>query len=284
MPVLQRSSSLQPTAENSIKNNRISLSIIRFFESIGKSINPKSSISEKIFSNALTLNQENLSWKGALQTFSKSFYYNFLFICRISLPLMLLTAVLGAFIIELFPFSSLTNFDTSSIFLTLLPLGFLAVLLPVPIAFDVIIVSSLFQRGVDLQICMIFLFCLGLYSIYPYLIISKEFSNRLANLILAVLIGLGLLASLTAQKIQNIYESGFQNYYGLSQNGNGLSQPYLAQFIESECHKTSKPKSNSKESEDAQQEALYCINRVLSNFLKWSVLFLFLALSFVSTS
>ena len=194
----------------------------------------KSFLSEKIFSKSLTWHQENPSWTKAIQLFVRSFFYNLFLICKISLPMMLLAGILGSFLVELFPLSSETFQINSNLFLNLFLLSGLATLLPVPIAFDVIITSILFQKGIAHEICMVFLFGLGIYSIYPHLIIYKDASKRLASLILLSVVSLGVLSGLTVRWVQSMYNQGFYSYYAPSADHN-FDPNEFAQLILSEC-------------------------------------------------
>jgi hypothetical protein len=82
--------------------------------------------------------------------------------------------------------------------LSLTFVAIIAVLLPVPIAFDVIAVSALLATGISPGIAMTLLFALGVFSIYPAMIIANIVSIRLSlGLIAAVILFAILLGVLT---------------------------------------------------------------------------------------
>ncbi len=123
-----------------------------------------------------------------------AFLRNLLYITRVALPLMLLAGALGALAIELVPFDFFSRAEPT--FFLLLAAALIATVLPVPIAFDVIIVMALLTSGINIGIAAALLFALGIFSIYPAFVIARHISARLSAAMvvsvwtLAVLIGL----------------------------------------------------------------------------------------------
>jgi uncharacterized membrane protein YraQ (UPF0718 family) len=134
------------------------------------------------------------NYLDALLATAYSFVKHLFYIVKFALPLMLLAGFLGAFVLELAPFDIFSNTDTSLLVFILCAL--VATILPVPIAFDVIIVMALLANGVDKGLATVLLFGLGIYSIYPAFLIARYISVRLSLAIAAVVIfiscGLGI--------------------------------------------------------------------------------------------
>lgn len=125
-------------------------------------------------------------------------FENTIYLFKIAVPMMLLAGFLGAGLVETVPLDELTLLEYSM--LSLIFVAIIAVLLPVPIAFDVIAVSALLATGISPGIAMTVLFALGIFSIYPAMIIAKIVSLRLSvGLIGAVIIFAVLLGVLTEQ-------------------------------------------------------------------------------------
>ncbi|MFT4712332.1 MAG: uncharacterized membrane protein YraQ (UPF0718 family) [Candidatus Azotimanducaceae bacterium] len=127
---------------------------------------------------------------------------NTIYLFRIAVPLMVLAGFLGAVLIETVPLEELTLLEYS--LLSLILVAAVAVLLPVPIAFDVIAVSALLATGISPGIAMALLFSLGIFSIYPAMIIANTVSMRLSlSLISVVVIFAVMLGVLTESISQN---------------------------------------------------------------------------------
>ena len=86
---------------------------------------------------------------------------------------MLLAGFLGSAFITVVPFETLAEFIPSAFGLkNLLLYGTLlsvvGLFLPVPMAFDVIVVAILLEAGLPIEYGMILLFTLGIFSVYPF--------------------------------------------------------------------------------------------------------------------
>ncbi len=98
-------------------------------------------------------------------------------VIRLSLPLMLLAGLMGAALVELLPWMRIAQIAQvegwmPNAAVLLLVAGF-GTLLPVPIAFDVIICAVLWSAGVPMYVVAALLVTLGLYSVYPWSLISN---------------------------------------------------------------------------------------------------------------
>jgi uncharacterized membrane protein YraQ (UPF0718 family) len=156
-----------------------------------------------------------------IQQFTK----NLLFILRVSLPLMLVAGLLGAIVITVIPFEKMaTLFPVANIFyiaLGMLVIAVIALFLPVPMSFDVIISIVLLANGLPVYYAATLLFALGIFSVYPFSIIVKTFSKKLA---FALAICLTLLSVL----------AGFISYQWEEWNYSQQETTILADFKSSE--------------------------------------------------
>ena len=123
-------------------------------------------------------------------------------VIRLSLPLMLLAGLMGAALVELLPWMRIAQIAQvegwmPNAAVLLLVAGF-GTLLPVPIAFDVIICAVLWSAGVPMYVVAALLVTLGLYSVYPWSLIGTTLSWRIATLAGAAVLVLGVAAGATA--------------------------------------------------------------------------------------
>ena len=145
----------------------------------------------------------------------RTFARNLIWIVRTTVPLMILAGLIGALVVEVLPWQVLVSFGTGiTQTLTLVLMGALAVfglILPVPIAFDVVIASALMQAGMPVRYVMPLLFTLGSFSVYSFLILWRGVSRRAALWSALVLAGLGVVAGVAThqlQKWERTYVSG----------------------------------------------------------------------------
>ena len=66
--------------------------------------------------------------------------------------------------------------------------------------FDLIIVATLMGAGMPVDYAMALLFTLGIFSVYPFTIIWKDVSRRVALAITTTLVALGVIAGMVAWK------------------------------------------------------------------------------------
>ena len=120
----------------------------------------------------------------------------------VALPLMLLAGILGAGLSELLPWDALTHLSRVQGWLAngaiLVLASAFGVLLPVPMAFDVIVCSVLLNAGMPVHIVAALLVTLGIYSVYAWSILGTTLSWRLASAAAAAVFALGVLAGAAA--------------------------------------------------------------------------------------
>lgn len=118
------------------------------------------------------------SWPEALRRLARSFVIHLFSITKTTLPLMLVAGILGAMAIESIPTSALADLTTSA--LSLLAVSLIAAFLPVPMTYDVITTTILMASGFPGGLSMALLFGLGIFSIYPAMIIARRISVALS--------------------------------------------------------------------------------------------------------
>lgn len=133
-------------------------------------------------------------WIDVIAGTFRSYSREFLYVVQITLPFMLLAGFLGALMVESLPLEGFR--DLSMSIPGLLLVAVVGTFLPVPIAFDVIIVSILISNGLAPSFAMALLFTLGIFSIYPFLIIWRNISPRIAGALFATTIIIGLVSGL----------------------------------------------------------------------------------------
>ncbi|MEM7386659.1 MAG: CRTAC1 family protein, partial [Verrucomicrobiota bacterium] len=123
------------------------------------------------------------SWVSSARWLVTTFLSNLWMILRTTVPWMVLAGILGATLVTLIPFESITQVDSSNRIVKLcevLGLALFGLFLPVPMAFDVIITSVLLTAGLPSRYAAVLLFTLGIFSIYPFSIIWRSYSPRMA--------------------------------------------------------------------------------------------------------
>ena len=137
------------------------------------------------------------SWPQALMTTGREYVKNLWFIIVRTVPLMFLAGLLGAVFVTLFPLHSFV--DSEFTFTGLLLVSLIGVFLPAPIALDVVLASVLMSAGLPIAYVMALLFTLGTYSVYPFMIIWKSISLRLAVILYLTVAVVGMAAAYVAQ-------------------------------------------------------------------------------------
>ena len=119
-----------------------------------------------------------------------------------ALPLMLVAGVAGAVLVEFLPWTLLNHVSrvqgiAPNTAVLVLAAGF-GVLLPVPMAFDVIVCSVLLNAGMPIHIVAALLVTLGSYSVYAWSLLGTTLSWRLAGVAAAAIFATGILAGAAA--------------------------------------------------------------------------------------
>ncbi len=136
------------------------------------------------------------TWLESMQWFTVNYLKNLWFVIKISVPWMIFSGFLGAAIITVVPWSEFMTWLSSlnqwqhaiGLFVT----SVFGLLLPSPIAFDVILPTSLLDQGLLPAYTGTLLFSLGIFSIYPFIIVGRYISWRLSITMAACLIVLGM--------------------------------------------------------------------------------------------
>jgi uncharacterized membrane protein YraQ (UPF0718 family) len=123
-------------------------------------------------------------------------------VIRLSLPLMIVAGLMGAVLVELLPWTRIAQIAQVEGWLLNAAVLFLVAgfgtLLPIPIAFDVIVCAVLWSAGVPMYVVAALLVTLGLYSVYPWSLIGTTLSWRIAALAGAAVLALGVVAGAAA--------------------------------------------------------------------------------------
>lgn len=134
-----------------------------------------------------------IAFKEAIKAYLKDLWY----IIKLTVPFMLLAGFLGALFIEIIPLHYFLRLE-DNVFIAA-AMAFIAGILPVPMTFDVIVAFSLHSAGLSTKLTMIFLFASGTFSIYPFLVLWKTISKRVAiSMMLGTMI-FALIAGYLAQ-------------------------------------------------------------------------------------
>ena len=146
-------------------------------------------------------------WGAAAKWTGRHFFRNLFQIGKQTVPLMLLAGFLGALLITIIPFDFLAGLAEaaySSPVLIMLAVAIVGVFLPVPMAFDIVVVVTLIRLGLPESFSAVLLLTLGSYSIYSYLIVAKAFSHKLAITLTTSVVAIALIAGLGAPKMKGV--------------------------------------------------------------------------------
>ena len=131
-----------------------------------------------------------------------------------ALPLMLLAGVVGAVMAEFLPWNMLNNISRADGWVgsgvVIVLAAVFGVLLPVPMAFDVIVCSVLLNAGMAPHVVAVLLVTLGVYSVYAGSLLGTTLSWRIAGLAGAAILGTGVLAGAAAAVLEHwndLYQS-----------------------------------------------------------------------------
>jgi len=138
------------------------------------------------------------TWMQAFLGIARGYARSFWYVFRIAFPLMLLAALLGAFVVELLPPQAFAAPVTIG---GVLLVALIAAFLPVPMAFDVAIAYILMTRGMPLPYVVTILCTLGIVSVYSLSIMGKSISWKVAAAAYATVAALGTLSGLMTRVI-----------------------------------------------------------------------------------
>jgi len=138
------------------------------------------------------------SFLKALQSTIVNYLKNLWYIIRLTVPLMLLAGFLGAIVATLVPHDMIVALPFGIMAVVLIAL--FGVFLPVPIAFDVVVVGALLSAGLAPGFVMTLLFTLGIFSVYSFFIVAQAISLRAASMLALTIAVLGMGAGIGADR------------------------------------------------------------------------------------
>lgn len=145
---------------------------------------------------------------NALVWFVKAYWKRLWYIIKKTVPLMLLAGLIGNIFIHYLPWDILGGIGSynplGTNLLIMLAIAVVGVLLPVPMAFDIIVVSVLMASGLPPLFAMVLLFTLGSFSIYSFFIVWQTFRLKLALSLAFVIVFLSIGGGLVAHKYGKI--------------------------------------------------------------------------------
>jgi uncharacterized membrane protein YraQ (UPF0718 family) len=158
----------------------------------------KARVAEKFLTPSapeLSTQEEPESWGEALKGALTSLTKNTWFMVTRTVPLMLVAGFLGSLLSHTIPVQFLA--DQGTVGATLLA-AIIGVLLPVPMAFDVMLSNALYTHGAPVAVVMTLLCTLGIFSMYSFFITwqstSKTWAWGIIGLLTVMGFGVGLLA------------------------------------------------------------------------------------------
>ena len=127
------------------------------------------------------VNNDKLGWLEEFLSVSKVYLKDLGFLFIRVVPLMLFAGFLGGVMVNMVDPEKVFSgvFDKYWPLLIVLA-GFFAAFLPMPIAIDLMLAQSLMVVGVPLPIIAVFIFALGSYSIYSFIIVRQTFNLKIA--------------------------------------------------------------------------------------------------------
>jgi hypothetical protein len=132
----------------------------------------------------------------------KAYLKNLGRLALVTVPLMIVAALLGAIAVEVLPASSLPVTVT---FGGIILVALIGTFLPVPMGFDVAATFVLMARGVPTAYVVTLLCTLGAYSIYSVLILGRTISWRTAATVFGAVALLGIAAGLGTAIVQHSF-------------------------------------------------------------------------------
>ena len=142
---------------------------------------------------------DNECWSMAIANASRTLLRNLFYIGARTVPLMFVAGLLGAIVANTLPLSALT--DTEPNILSVALVALVGILLPVPVAFDIVIVAVLISAGAPMVYSMTLLFTLGIFSVYPFFIIWNSISPKVAIILMLTLTLMGVIGGAVAHEI-----------------------------------------------------------------------------------
>ena len=149
---------------------------------------PENQVCEIDPSTTGDLNPE--SWAMAFKSAGRDYWKGFCYIFTRTVPLMLLAGVFGALASHLWSFDKLIGAPVNLASLSLL--SFMGTLMPLPIAFDLMLAQVMMMSGLSPAFVTTLVFTFGTFSIYSAMIIARTFSFFLAVKLFAIVFAIGI--------------------------------------------------------------------------------------------
>jgi len=134
----------------------------------------------------------------AIVWFAKNYFRNFFFVFLVTVPLMLLAALLGATVATFVAPNELASLlparSIISIGVVIILIAMIASFVPAPIALDVILTVILLGVGMSEHYAMALMIGLGSFSVYAFAILWKAISLRTGLAVWATVIGMSVAA------------------------------------------------------------------------------------------
>lgn len=137
------------------------------------------------------INPDQESWAKAFQSASLDYWKSFQYIFTRTVPLMLLAGLFGALASHLWSFDKLIGVPVNLANLSLL--SFMGTLMPLPIAFDLMLAQAMMMSGLSPAFVTTLVFTFGTFSIYSAMIIYRTFSFLLAVKLFAIVFAIGIV-------------------------------------------------------------------------------------------
>ncbi|MFP4312879.1 MAG: FG-GAP-like repeat-containing protein [Alphaproteobacteria bacterium] len=158
-------------------------------------------------------------WLNAVKYSVLTYLKNFWYLIKIALPLMILAGFLGNLLSAVLPWEFIQGLragddNNALFFLIITGLAIFGAFLPSPIAFDIVLSSTLLIAGVPVYYVAVFLFTLGSFSIYAFLILWKSISLRAAMIMYIFTVLLGIASGIIAYYIHQARSADISTYVG----------------------------------------------------------------------
>ena len=138
-----------------------------------------------------------MNWRDATVWLLKTVWQQGIWLLSRMVPLMLLAGLIGAVFVTLLPWDEilrhLPKHGYLKGFVAMGLLGLFALILPVPIAFDVVVVATLVAAGIAGKYGGVLLFALGSFSVYSWLVLRRANGRAIANAIALAVLGLSIV-------------------------------------------------------------------------------------------
>lgn len=136
------------------------------------------------------INSAQESWPTAFQSASLEYWKSFRYIFIRTVPLMLLAGAFGALASHLWSFDKLIGVPVNLANLSLL--SFMGTLMPLPIAFDLMLAQAMMMSGLSPAFVTTLVFTFGTFSIYSAMIVYRTFSFLLAVKLFVIVFSIGI--------------------------------------------------------------------------------------------